>query len=83
MKIEEVKDPYCLWIETPTGLLVLLDSIEEICRRCGIFPPLTYEVLKKQVPIIVDNENTKLITIKEFLKMREEMEKIGKNISII
>lgn len=83
MRIEEIKEPYCLWIETPTGVLVLLGSIEEICQHCGINPALTFEELKKQAPIIVDNENTKLITVKEFLRKKEEMEKIGKNITII
>lgn len=83
MKIEEVKDPYCLWIETPTGVLVLLGSIKEICGRCGIRTVISYKELKKQAPVIVDNKNTKLITVKEFLKKKEEMEKIGKNITII
>lgn len=83
MKIEEVTDPYCLWIETLTGVLVLLGSIEEICGRCGIRPVISYKELKKQAPVMVDNKNTKLITVKEFLKKKEEMEKIGKHITII
>lgn len=82
MKIEEVKDPYCLWIETETGVLAIIGTVADICEHAGI-KPMSYEDLEEYASEVARNENAELISIIEFLKRKQEKERAGKNITIL
>ena len=83
LKFTEEKDGMCMWVPGKKGVLAKVGDAREISKAFGLVNPMSFKQLKENARFVTLSDTAELITLKEMLDRKKEMENKGKSVSLV
>ncbi|MCH5234113.1 MAG: hypothetical protein J1E16_02375 [Muribaculaceae bacterium] len=83
LQIKLEKNIRCMWVPGKKGVLAKVGNAQEISKAFGLVHPMSFKELKENARFVTLSDSAELISVKEMMSRKKEMEEKGLTISIV